>query len=49
MRAGQGSPEGHNDEFPDILGDISSLRRLIEVIEGEFEVCRADFRAEGPI
>ena len=36
---------GHRGEFPDILkGKISGLKRRIEVIEGEFEVLREDFR-----
>ena len=43
-------PVGHRGEFPDVLwGNISGLRRLIEVIEGGFEVWRADFRPEEQI
>ena len=35
------SPVEHRGGFPDILkGNISDLRRLIEVIDGRFEVLR---------
>ena len=38
-------PVEHRGEFPDILkGKISGLSRLIEVIEGGFEIWMADFR-----
>ena len=41
---------GHRGEFPDVLrGNISGLRRLIEVIEGRLEVWKADFRPEKQI
>ena len=41
---------GHRSEFPDVLrGNISGLRRLIEVIEGRLEVWKADFRPEEQI
>ena len=52
MELGQGSdpkwpmqcPVGHRGEFPNVLkGNISDLRRLIEVIE---EVWREDVRPE---
>ena len=38
-------PEGGRGEFSDVQrGNTSGLRRMIEVIEGRFEVWRADFR-----
>ena len=43
-------PVEHRGEFPNIFGgNMSGQRRLIEVIEGGFEVRRADFRPEEQI
>ena len=43
-------PVGHRGEFSDVLREnISDLRRLIEVIEGGFEVWRADVRPKEQI
>ena len=41
-------PAGHRGEFPDVLrGNISGLRRLIEVAEGRSE--KVDFKPEQQI